>query len=98
MELINKCDLIAEINKRIMDAPINYIGHQRVWAYNDVKDIISTLDESTPPFQMSAADRGVIDEIIIALKAFGKEKMISYDKEIELLENIRKLQFLWMKL
>lgn len=36
--------LLAEINKRIIDAPINYIGHQRVWAYNDVKDIIATLE------------------------------------------------------
>ena len=44
IELINKAALVAEINKRITDAPINYIGHQRVWAYNDVKDIIDTLE------------------------------------------------------
>ncbi len=36
--------LLAEINKRITDAPINNIGAQRVWAYNDVKDIINTLE------------------------------------------------------
>lgn len=36
--------LVAEINKRIIDAPINNIGHQRVWAYNDVKDIVNTLE------------------------------------------------------
>ena len=42
--LIDGDALLAEINKRIMDAPINYIGHQRVWAYNDVKDILSTLE------------------------------------------------------
>ena len=36
--------LVAEINKRIIDAPINNIGHQRVWAYNDVKDILNTLE------------------------------------------------------
>ena len=41
---IDKDALVAEINKRIIDAPINYIGHQRVWAYNDVKDIIDTLE------------------------------------------------------
>lgn len=41
---IDKSALVAEINKRIMDAPINNIGHQRVWAYNDVKDIINTLE------------------------------------------------------
>ena len=41
---IPKSALVAEINKRITDSPINYIGHQRVWAYNDVKDIINTLE------------------------------------------------------
>ena len=44
MKLIDKSALVAEINKRIIDAPINNIGHQRVWAYNDVKDIIGTLE------------------------------------------------------
>ena len=44
MKLIDKSALVAEINKRITDAPINYIGHQRVWAYNDVKDIIDTIE------------------------------------------------------
>lgn len=44
MKLVDKDKIAAEINKRIMDAPINYIGHQRVWAYNDVKDILNTLE------------------------------------------------------
>ena len=43
-QYISKSALVAEINKRIIDAPINYIGHQRVWAYNDVKDIIGTIE------------------------------------------------------
>ena len=43
-QYIDKSALVAEINKRIIDASINYIGHQRVWAYNDVKDIIDTLE------------------------------------------------------
>ena len=43
-QYIPKSALVAEINKRIIDAPINNIGHQRVWAYNDVKDIIKTLE------------------------------------------------------
>ena len=42
-QYIPKSLLVAEINKRIIDAPVNNIGHQRVWAYNDVKDIINTL-------------------------------------------------------
>ena len=47
MKLIDKDALVAEINKRIIDAPVNNIGHQRVWAYNDVKDIIGTLEVKT---------------------------------------------------
>ena len=43
-QYISKSDLIAEINKRIMDAPIDCNGHQRVWAYNDVKDILNPLE------------------------------------------------------
>lgn len=41
---IDKDALVTEINKRIIDAPISYIGHQRVWAYNDVKSILDTLE------------------------------------------------------
>lgn len=41
--------------------------------------------------QMSAADRGIIDEIIFALNTLGKEKMISYDKEIEWLIKLEQL-------
>ena len=43
-QYISKSAVVAEINKRIIDAPINYIGHQRVWAYNDVKDLIDTIE------------------------------------------------------
>ena len=45
MKLIDKSASVAEINKRIIDAPINNIGHQRVWAYNDVKDILDTFEK-----------------------------------------------------
>ena len=41
--------------------------------------------------QMSAADRGVVDEIILALSILGEEKMVSYDKEIEWLIKLREL-------
>ena len=44
MQYIDKSALVAEINKRIMDAPIDCYGHQRVWAYNDIKDILDTLE------------------------------------------------------
>jgi hypothetical protein len=48
-------------------------------------------DENPQNPQLSAADRGIIDEIIFALNSLGKEKMISYHKEIEFLNKIRKL-------
>jgi len=41
--------------------------------------------------QMSAADRGLVDEIILALNTLGEEKMISYDKEIEWLIKLKEL-------
>ena len=49
------------------------------------------MEEKKAYIQMSAADRGIIDEIIFALKTLGEEKMISYDKEIEWLNQLRKL-------
>lgn len=48
-------------------------------------------DEHPKQITLSAADRGIIDEIIFALNSLGKEKMISYHKEIEFLNKIRKL-------
>lgn len=41
--------------------------------------------------EMSASDRGIIDEIILALNTLGGEKCISYDKEIEWLIKLREL-------
>lgn len=41
--------------------------------------------------QMSAADRGIVDEIIFALNTLSKEKMISYDKEIVWLAKLKEL-------
>lgn len=49
------------------------------------------MEEITTHIQMSAADRGIIDEIIFALKTLSDEKMISYTKEIEWLNQLRKL-------
>ena len=40
---------------------------------------------------ISAADRGVVNEIILALNTLGEEKMISYDKEIEWLIKLKEL-------
>lgn len=41
--------------------------------------------------EMSAADRGIVDEIILALNTFGEEYKISYNKEIEWLIKLKEL-------
>lgn len=41
--------------------------------------------------QMSAADRGIIDEIIFALNTLEEEKMISYSKEKVWLVKLKEL-------
>ncbi len=41
--------------------------------------------------EMSAADRGIIDEIILALNTLADEKKMCYDKEIEWLIKVREL-------
>ncbi len=41
--------------------------------------------------EMSASDKGLIDEIIFALNALAEEKRIPYDKEINLLNELKKL-------
>lgn len=38
---------------------------------------------------LGAAERGIIDEVILELKNLGEDRMISYGKEIELLERLR---------
>ena len=49
------------------------------------------MEEIKALIQMSAADRGIIHEIIFALKTLEDEKMISYHKEIEWLNQLRKM-------
>lgn len=39
--------------------------------------------------RLSAAEIGIIDEIIFALKTLGEEKMISYAKEIKFLNKLK---------
>jgi len=42
--LIDKDALVAEIDKKLaITSYVNY-GTQRIWAYNDVKEIIDTLE------------------------------------------------------
>lgn len=41
--------------------------------------------------KIAAADRGIVDEIILALNTLGEEKMISYNKEIEWLVKLKEL-------
>lgn len=49
----------------------------------------SVYPEQTKSTRMSARDRGMIDEIIKALKFLEEDKMICYTDEIEFLKKIR---------
>jgi hypothetical protein len=74
MKLIDKDALVAEINKRIIDAPVNNIGHQRVWAYNDVKDIIDTLEVKEVDLEKE------LNNFIEQQKAFVKDdRVVEYN-------------------
>ena len=85
---------------------LNYLRQTQSWVYehnaqsakNDDK-IINRLDNISYGLDkgfcknnklLTAADRGKIDEIILALTTLGQEKMINYDEEIDFLNNIRK--------
>lgn len=55
-QFIDKSAVISEINRRIMDAPIDCYGHQRVWAYNDVKDILNTIETKEVDIEKEVID------------------------------------------
>ena len=61
IQYIDKAVVIEEINRRIMDAPIDCYGHQRVWAYNDVKRIIDNLETKELPSLPSNLDEAAKD-------------------------------------
>ena len=91
MEVIYKDKIIAEINKRIMDAPIDCYGHRRVWAYNDVKNILDTL-EGIDPYEQCIQYASVKDGIEYYAKTY------SFNIESELFNQLTKeQQELWRK-
>jgi hypothetical protein len=72
MKLIDKAAVVAEINKRIMDAPIDCYGHQRVWAYNDVKNILDTLEVKEVDLNLDKE----LEEFIEKSNAFVKDDFV----------------------
>lgn len=83
--------------KDARDVSMNgYVKYRRTfmdypaYVYDEIADAYREGTEwgSSHP-ALSAAERGTIDEIILALKNLGEEKMISYGREIELLERLR---------
>ena len=83
--LIDKSALVSEINKRIIDAPVDNIWHQRIWAYNDVKDIIETL-EVIDPYELLVQYPSVND----AIQAHAE--IYSFNIESELFSQLTKEQ------
>lgn len=85
---------------------INYLRETQGWVFEHIAQsaknddrIIDRLDHisydlgkilNNKKMLLTAADRGKIDEIIMALTTLGEEKMINYDEEINFLNNIRK--------
>ena len=86
---------------------MNYLKDTQGWTFdhnaqsakNDDR-IINRLDNisydlaqirNNKKILLTAADRGKIDEIIMALTTLGEEKMISYTEEIEFLLKLRNL-------
>ena len=84
---------------------LNYLRETQGWTFehnaqsakNDDR-IINRLDNISYDIDkvlgdkeklLTAADRGKIDEIIMALTTLGEEKMISYTEEIEFLLKLR---------
>lgn len=65
----------------------------RISAFEDTILFIDSLpnEEVNEKTTFCASERGTIDEIIFALKSLGNEKMISYHKEIEFLQKVRKM-------
>lgn len=86
MKLIDKDAVVAEINKRIMDAPIDCYGHQRVWAYNDVKDILDTLEVKEVDFDAlvdEAFDKySSVDGYGQLAVSFNRAELYSFIKKI----------------
>lgn len=76
---VDKFAVVAEINKRIMEAPIDCYGHQRVWAYNDVKNILDTLE--VKEVNMPALDS--MDGVQLADEHSIETKEVDLEKEID---------------
>ena len=62
MKYIDAEKLIAEINNRLMSVNLEELGNfgcHRVWAYNDVKDLITSLQQEQP--EVDLYNNGWID-------------------------------------
>ena len=102
-ELQNKIDCLNSIKGYILDTlevkevdldnELDFVKDAYYYFTSDERNSIKKVAKHffelglSASNQITAADRGIADEIIFALKAFGEEKMISYDKEIEWLRN-----------
>ena len=75
-QYIPKAALLAKINKRIMETPIDCYGHQRVWAYNDVKSILDTIEVKEVDIEKEF--RSFLDDIE------GMPRMWHSDEQLEL--------------
>lgn len=62
MKYIDAEKLVAEINKRLLAVDIETLGNfgsHRVWAYNDVKDLIESLQQEQP--ELPGYNKGLLE-------------------------------------
>ena len=79
-QYINKDAVVAEINRRIMDAPVDCYGNQRVWAYNDVKNIIETLEVKEIDLDKEFED--FLDNVEGVPRMWHSDEQIEWGKDI----------------
>ena len=87
-QILEAAENFAGVNYDIETETDSFYHYLQMEAFNAGAE---WADEHPQNSQLSVTDRGIIDEIIFALNSLSKEKMISYHKEIEFLNKIRKL-------
>ena len=92
MKYIDADKLVAEINNRLMSVNLEELGNfgcHRVWAYNDVKDIVTSLQQEQ--FNKDIGTLIACDIIEMTVKK-AIDKPQDKEKEVELMT--RKINYL----
>ena len=75
--------LIAEINNRLMSVNLEELGNfgcHRVWAYNDVKDLIASLQQEQPEVEFEKEEFVGVAESPLKTLMTAETQMIKITK------------------